>query len=119
MRTALLLIVLLIAVLTFGLIDPRNSVFANPQGYVADGSKFGVRVGDSIDTGAAKLLSLRGMKHVRSTRGGICIFRRYGPETRVELFADDSWRNGVVCLAGADGRVREIVWQYSIVSAFP
>jgi hypothetical protein len=103
----------------FAISDPRNRGFFPPQGYVASGGKFGVRIGDELKPSITRMRSYKGVSIIKTQKGGTCIFREYGPDYDISVFNDESWRMGVVCLVSKNERVAEIVWSYQLVGAFP
>lgn len=89
----------------------RTALF-DSAGYVVDGRKFGVVIGSKRDDAVAHLTRTPSLRLHETTKGGTCLMRRYGPDITVDVFVDDSWRHGSVCLASRSGRIEEIAWLF-------
>lgn len=117
----LAIIVLALLALPIGLLaaDSRRSIFLGLSGVARHGERFGVTVGEPMSAAADKLLKLPGVELYQRRNGGLCLFRDLPRGHQIDIYADDSWRKGTICVIGRKGRVVEIIWEYQFVSAFP
>lgn len=94
------------------LCDARTRILlSKPEGYIDNGSVFGVAIGESRLSARQKLLS-KGMKLTQSKYGGICFSRELAPDRILDIFLTQSWHGGMVCIISENERVDEVIWQF-------
>ena len=118
-------VVIGIAILAFGLLaiflsNEWNRAAWGSEGYIENGTKFGLTIGESKPEVAIYLTS-RGL--INETTVGInethynpqsCYNYIHGAEYEVELWRDDSWRRGSICIAFLDGKLARVSWWYGM-----
>lgn len=87
------------------------------RGTVAEGSRFGVSIGESYDNAQTSLQS-QGYRLFASEMGGLCVFKRFDTTHTVRAFAAPGWPAGTVCLVEHRGKVSEIVWAFELTNGF-
>lgn len=89
----------------------RTAIFES-TGFITAGERFGVKIG--IDRGVAnrRIGGLSGMQLHKSFKGGICLMRSYDVDVTVDLYIDNSWRHGSICIASQRGVVTELAWMF-------
>lgn len=113
------IIVISLAILFFS--SEWNRAAFGSKGSIEQGEKFGISIGsnkqDTID-----YLTARGL--IDETAVGInethynpqsCYNYIHGAEYEVELWADDSWRRGSICVAFIDGKLARMSWLYGML----
>lgn len=88
---------------------------ARSKGYITTGRFIDVIVGEQSDSARKKMLS-HGLRMINRKSGRNCMGVIYDENLSVELFFDDSWRWGTVCVASFRGRVQSINWHYDFMS---
>ena len=102
----------LVAVLLFFSFEPNRLAISWTGGFVKEGAKFGVQIGQPADTAQASLAKM-GWKFSEILDGHECLSKNYPDGVRVELYEDRTWRSGSLCLASKDNRVLSIEWDYT------
>lgn len=87
----------------------RTALF-DSTGHVVDGKKFGISIGGNRGDAVTHLRHMRSLRWHETTKGGICLMRRYTSDITVDVFIDESWRHGSICLASRRDRIEEIAW---------
>lgn len=96
------------------LTDEMNRKFVfNPIGYREHGSAFSVTVGQSRPEAVNILKSNIALSLYESRPGYHCLTRRYNQQMDLDIFQDNSWRRGAICLVSSGGIVSEIIWDYN------
>ena len=103
--------VVLIACAVFAA-DARNrATLFHPSGAVAEGSAFGVRVGDERSHALSRLAE------AGFSQWKIGVPRLNGCAGETALYGYDlSWRHGVVCVGLRKGRVQSLAWDFNLLS---
>ena len=109
------LTVMLIALGYLAFDDFTRAGLLASQGHAEEGSKFGVEIGMELDD-AGHGLRERGLRPVALTAPASCHGRIYAAEHELELWYDDTWRRGTICLASVNGRVESISWLYNWIA---
>lgn len=91
--------------------DVNRMMILKPQGQIASGSVFGVGVGDPRGASVALLRARFGNHDVK--RGGRCLGREHGPEFKLDIFYDESWRRGSICTISSNERVVAVEWYFN------
>jgi hypothetical protein len=96
----------------FVALDERNQVVLfNHSGSTTTGAILGASVGMSRAT-AREQLQRKGLVLRKSFAGGGCLEWKFADAQTVDVFRDDSWRKGAVCVASSGGTVERIVWYF-------
>jgi hypothetical protein len=95
--------------------DRTTAALVNGEGLLAEGSRFGVSVGDPFSTASTTLLK-QGFQVGTIDPGGNCLSPKNFPAERTAYFLDLSWRQGTVCLGITKGRVSQIGRLYNPLS---
>jgi hypothetical protein len=115
MKRALLVIALaatVILTLLF-LLDERNRLaIALPEGVLHHGSRLGVYVGQEREA-AGDYLASQGLVLESSQEGGSCVRHSYPSGQQIDVYSDQSWRNGTVCLISQDARIFAVEWFFA------
>jgi hypothetical protein len=111
----IILIALTIMVIAMGFLmfdDFNRAGVLGSKGYLEEGSKFGVEVG--LELGEARtVLREKGLRPVDLTAPSSCHGRTYSADRQLELWYDDTWRRGTICLSSVDRRVVSISWSFN------
>jgi len=106
---------LCIAVAAILILSPLTRVaITRSKGKIDEGRFLDVEIG-SMSAAAHKALTDRGFRHIERTQGGNCMGIFYEANFEVNLYFDDSWRRGTICVASIDGRVRSVRWYYDFL----
>ena len=105
------LTVTMIAVGYLALDDFNRAGILASRGTIEEGSKFGVEIGMELDD-AGHVLRERGLRPAALTAPASCHERTYSAERELELWYDDTWRRGTICLASVHGQVVSVSWRY-------
>lgn len=82
------------------------------RGVSTSGERFGVAIGmDSMQ--ARDVLRRRGLTPVELTLAQSCHGRTYTSDEQVELWYDDTWRRGTICVVSRSSRVTVVSWSYN------
>jgi hypothetical protein len=104
---------MVVGAIFYFLSDEYNRVAVlGSEGSIDSGSKFGLEIG-MLRSDADAILNTRGLELVESFYGGSCLNRSYPDDQRIEVWSDDSWRRGTICLASKNDTVDSIGWFYS------
>jgi hypothetical protein len=87
----------------------------NSEGHITHGSFLDIEVGDSSES-AADAMKRHEFKLVRVSAGGECMGVIHSISNHVELYFDDSWRRGTICLVSKKGRIVAIDWFYNFMA---
>jgi hypothetical protein len=93
--------------------EDNASALHESAGFTASGTKFGIRVGDHINS-AEQALRPHHFVPYRQDAIQTCLTHEYPKSEAVVVYADDSWRKGTICIAydRQSGTVRAIEWAY-------
>lgn len=89
----------------------RTALF-NSAGYRAEGQKFGIKIGDQRSAAIAQLERTSNIRLHHTSKGGTCLMRTYDSSVIIDVFIDNSWRHGSICLASLDNKIHEISWLF-------
>jgi hypothetical protein len=92
--------------------DLSRTALLESAGYIVEGRKFGVAVGDDRRAAIRRLTRGSQIRRHETLNGGTCLMREYDTGVTVDVFLDSSWRNGSICLASRNGRIEEIAWLF-------
>jgi len=86
--------------------------------YIEKGTKFGITIGSPEKEAHWHLFS-KGLLPFNLSGGGIydeqtCHGHTYPKYTKVQAYADDSWRSGIICVASENGVVNRVSWHYAM-----
>jgi len=111
MRTAILVMfVTVIALAALMASSERNQIaLLNQQGFINQGGKLGVSIGQSVE-GAAATLQRSNLQFFDNKNGGPCGRHRYPSDTKVTSFVDSGWRKITFCIGSKGGKVTSIQW---------
>ena len=119
----LVLIVIVVGILVYLSSDELDQAgFTSSSGYIESGTKFGIYIGMPVSD-ARQRLAGRGLSPVDLTRERSfnspqrCHGRTYGPDRHVELWWDNSWRRGTICLTSTRDKVASVSWHFNPVGA--
>ena len=113
------------AILALGLVvlflsNEWNRAAFGSRSNIEDGTKFSLTIGDSKQE-VVGYFTARGLvdvstyaineTHYNPQR---CHNHIYSDEYEVELWSDDSWRRGTICVAFLDGKLARISWDYGM-----
>jgi hypothetical protein len=94
-------------------LDPLDKLgIASGSGRIASGNFIEINVGERA-VRAREILTRRGLVLSRSSNGGNCYGHEYDSSYYVEVYIDNSWRNGSVCVASKGGIISELSWFYN------
>lgn len=121
-RIVILLIIFFLGLGVVFLSNEWNRAAFGSEGHIEKGTKFGLSIGDSKKEITEYLVD-RGMIE-KSGRGAnetgynpqSCHLHIYVEKYEVELWADESWRRGTICVAYLDGKLTRVSWIYSMLS---
>lgn len=106
-------LVALILAFAYMMTDEFNRAgLLSSEGYVGNGTKFGVEIGKSRNLAAQRLLD-RGLEPVALTSVQSCHGRTYDTKRQVELWYDRTWRRGTICLSSEANKVTSVSWIYN------
>lgn len=86
------------------------------EGHITTGEFLGVKIGDSA-TSANEKMNRHGFDFVDDYDGGECMGIEHLADIKIELYYDNSWRRGTVCIGSKEDKVVSIDWMYGL--AFP
>lgn len=93
----------------------RKWVF-NPIGHIESGSTLSVTVGQSRREAINILKSNNALSLYESRPGYHCLTRRYSQQMDLDIFQDNSWRRGTICLVSTGEIVSEVIWYYNFLA---
>jgi len=119
--TLLIIGLIIVLSLTFIFSSEWNRAALGSQGYIDEGSKFGIEVKSSLED-AHKILESKGLysydlsENRKLSPSGLqnCHGREYPDDILLEAFSDDSWRRGIICIASSEGEVISLSWHYGM-----
>ena len=82
-------------------------------GRIGSGEKFGTTIGDPPSEAERNFKEL-GFEKVALTRPQSCHGFRYSKEQTVQLWFDNSWRRGTLCVVSSAQKVTHLSWSYGI-----
>jgi hypothetical protein len=92
--------------------DLNRAAVLGSEGYIDRGSKFGIAIGSSANE-AGQNLSRQGLELSPEDGRSNCLDRRYDASHSVQVWEDNSWRRGTICLESYDDKVVSIGWYFS------
>jgi hypothetical protein len=97
----------------------RNRVAFGGRGSIEKGQKFGVKIGDSRKDAIAHLedsefLDVTLLGSINDNPQ-LCDGVVYDDDFRVDIFLDETWRSGAICLVSQDGIVVRMSWNYGFM----
>ncbi len=92
--------------------ESTRALVFRPNGVEERGSAFGVQVNDTRGD-AADALARRHFTRVQTKAGGRCLLRNFSSDYVLDLFDDNTWRKGTICIATREGRVEAILWMFN------
>lgn len=112
-RVLIILFILLTCVIVLFVANPLNRVaLAEGIGFIDSGSKFGIRIGDSRNS-AIKRLEDIGLRQLGNIVENSCLGYSYTPSKKLDIFLDNSWRRGTICLSSDKNTIESIRWHYN------
>ena len=111
-----ILVALIAVAIAFVSSEENRLALRSDYGYLSSGAKFDVKVGSEVE-GVPQALQRHYFKLYRRSSSGTCLSHDYDPKYRIDVFSDDSWRRGTVCVVyDQGGRVRHVEWSYAAFS---
>ncbi|SMC97472.1 hypothetical protein SAMN06272759_11542 [Novosphingobium sp. B1] len=113
---------LLIAIFVLGAtytlaISPHSSFnragLAGASGRIDTGKKFGVSIGNNPRDIEVKFTAL-GFEKVELTKARSCHGFDYAEDQNLQLWFDDSWRRGTLCVVSSGSRIMYLSWSYGV-----
>jgi len=101
----------ILAVLEVATNASARAVLFRPNAIVEVGDGFGVSIGSARSDALDGLR--RALRHAETKSGGTCLFREFSDEYVLDVFRDDTWRRGTVCIASRDDVVVAVVWMFN------
>jgi hypothetical protein len=89
----------------------RAALF-DSSGYVTSGTRFSVQIGQRRDFALSQLGSSRTLVHEETYRGHGCLMREFSDTRTFDIFIDESWRRGSICVISDGQHVLEVAWLY-------
>lgn len=114
--TAIGLVALILLVFAFGFsryADFNRAGIMGSKGRVANGSKFGIEVGEHYSKSESLMASL-GFENVQLTKDNSCHGYDYQDDMEPHLWFDNSWRKGTICVVTSSGKVKYVSWTYGM-----
>jgi len=121
-RAMILITILALVTIAIFLSNEWNRAAFGSEGYIVEGKKFGLTIGASKKEMTEYLVN-RGL--VDGTELGAnetgynpqsCHFHIYPDKYEVEIWDDESWRGGVICVAYLDGKLARVSWMYNMLA---
>ena len=84
-------------------------------GRIDSGAKFGVTIGD-VQWTAQKTFWKAGFYRVESTKPQSCHGFEYSKTQNIEVWFDDSWRRGTLCVVSSESKITHLSWSYGFGS---
>lgn len=100
-------------------LDRSYAVFFEEAGYVDTGTKFNLTVGMNSQTARTVALESgwrpleEGVTGALVAGGWRCGGRQIQSSDEVQMYRENSWRNGLLCIFEEDGTVTGIGWSFS------
>jgi hypothetical protein len=105
-----------IAAYLFASNEDNAAALRSSAGYVDHGAKFGVRVGEPIQTVPDAMRRHGFIKYAHKREQGVqpCLNREYPASQALIVYVDDTWRAGTACIAyeRSTARVHSLQWSY-------
>ena len=90
------------------------------RGQITAGSKFGITIGDNIDTVTTKLkkynIRYNEIDTKEQSHPNECHGYTYKDIDQIRIYVDYSWRRGVLCVVVKDNRVVALSWFFQLGS---
>ena len=86
------------------------------RGQITEGARFGVSIGDSVDSVTAKLKEQRvrydvnASKRHRENHPNDCHEYEYTDIDEIRIYSDSSWRRGTLCVVLKDDKMVAMSW---------
>lgn len=93
----------------------RAAVY-NSVGYIKSGRRFSVTIGDSRDEAKSRIINEHGLKLKETYDGTKCLMREFSSARTIDVFVDESWRRGTICLISDKQFITEVAWYYDFSS---
>lgn len=98
----------------------RNRVALGGRGSIEKGHKFGVNIGDLREDAITRLensdfLDVTLLLVSIRENPQLCQGVVYADDIKVDIFSDETWRSGAICLASKDEIVVKISWDYGFM----
>jgi len=108
------LAVVVVGGIAFAADEDNANALASSAGFIREGSKFGIRVGDHI---SAADWNARQHHFQLYSRDDLqtCLSQEYPATEAIVVYKDDSWRRGTVCVAfnRRSGKIAAVEWSYA------
>lgn len=111
-NTALIVGTIIVVLTVQFFLDPRNRALFS-SGPVRSGQLYGIEIGSS-SLEAFRKLDRYGLVRGRVPNTGRCMALVAEDNEKLDLFSDNSWRRGTVCLATEGGKVTGIDTYFSM-----
>ena len=113
-----LLIAIFVLGATYALAISDHSSFnraglTGASGRIETGEKFGVSIGDDPRDIDNRFRAL-GFKRVELTRARSCHGFDYAEDQNLQLWLDESWRRGTLCVVSAGSKITYLSWSYGM-----
>lgn len=114
-----------IAILAFGLLviflsNEWNRAAWGSRGYIENGTKFGLSIGENKQK-VIDYLTDKGLTDGTTLGANYtdynpqqCLGRIYRDEYEVQIWDDNSWRRGIICVAFLDEKLIRLNWEYGM-----
>ena len=112
--------IVLILSMTFLLSSERNRAAWGSSGFIESGEKFSIKIGKNKKEVTSHLMALglrdvsevgKNETHYNPKR---CHGYTYSDEYTVEVWSDDSWRRGIICVAYKENNLERMSWNYGM-----
>jgi hypothetical protein len=120
-KVLILVTVLIVSLIVVFFSSDWNRAAFGSKGYIEQGEKFGLTIGDSKQE-VIEYLVAKGLLDVTKIEIRLtghnpqrCHGHIYGDEYIVQVWSDSSWRRGIICAAFIDGKLVHLSWLYSML----
>lgn len=112
--------VILMLLMAFLLSTERNRAAWGSSGFIESGEKFSIKIGENKDKVTSHLIALglhdvsevgKNETHYNPKR---CHGYTFSDEYTVEVWSDDSWRRGIICVAYKENNLERMSWNYGM-----
>ena len=119
---AIFITALILGVIAIFLSNEWNRAAFGSEGYIVEGEKFGLSIGASKEE-ITDYLVHRGL--VNGTQWGAnetgynpqrCHSHIYPDKYEVQIWVDESWRGGVICVAYLDSKLARVSWIFDMLA---
>lgn len=111
-RAGILGLLAALVVTYFFILDDFQKAGIGSIGFRDSGSKFGVEIGVDL-TSARSHLTANGLRLYEEDFFGQCLGFSYPKDQDLEVWVDETWRYGSICLASVGEKVVSIRWHYT------